>query len=170
MGVENHGPAFAAYYGVLQLHAHTLEPIERDFEAQAGFPASWYEVLACLQGAGGEGQRMNELADQLLISRGGATKLIGRMEEAGYVERHTPKSDRRATFAVLTPKGAEAVSKAHPVQLALVEKYFGQFVDDEDRAHLSRISGKVLEGLGVECEWLDELAASTAAGAAADGE
>jgi DNA-binding MarR family transcriptional regulator len=159
MGEHLDKPSFIAYYGLLQLQARTFEPMARDLEARTGLPASWYEVLACLQGKE-EGQRMNELADTLLISRGGATKLIGRLEEAGYVERVTPKTDRRATFAKLTPAGEEAVNRAHPVQIALVEEHFGQHVDAEDLAHLTRIASKVLHGIGSDCTWLDDLAAS----------
>ncbi|MDQ8045675.1 MAG: MarR family winged helix-turn-helix transcriptional regulator [Patulibacter sp.] len=163
MGEAFKSPAFVAYYGLLQLHAQTLERIERDFEAQAGFPASWYELMACVEGEHAEGKRMNELADILLISRGGATKLVARMEEAGYVERVTPKHDRRATFARLTPKGAEAAAAAHPIQLALVEQYFGSHVDQADLDDLTRIADKVLKGIDAECSWLDEIKGSEVA-------
>jgi DNA-binding MarR family transcriptional regulator len=138
MGEHLHTPAFAAYYGLLQVQARTFEAIARELEARTGLPASWYEVLACLQNCEEEGQRMNELADDLLISRGGATKLIARMEEAGLVERFTPKSDRRATYAKLTPKGMDAAMVAHPIQLELTEEYFGRFLDPQQLAQARR--------------------------------
>lgn len=158
MGEHLHTPAFIAFYGLLQMQARTFEPIARELESRTGLPASWYEVLACLQSEP-EGQRMNELADDLLISRGGATKLVARLEEAGFVERTTPKSDRRATYARLTPEGLAAVERAHPVQLALAEEFFGRFLEAEDLDHLTRIAAKVLAGLGAECGWLEAMTA-----------
>ncbi len=56
--------------------------------------------------------RMGELADNLLLSRGGATRLVARLEEAGLVERVIPPDDRRATYAVITEKGVEALERA----------------------------------------------------------
>ncbi len=154
MGEHLHTPAFVAYYGLLQVYSRTFELIARELETRTGLPASWYEVMACLQNEP-DGQRMNELADDLLISRGGATKLIGRLEDAGLVERFTPRSDRRATYAKLTEKGEAAVLEAHPVQLELTEHYFGKFLDHTELEQLVGISQKVLAGLGADCRWLE---------------
>lgn len=166
MGDHLQTPAFIAYYSLLQLQAHTFERLARDLEAQTGLPASWYEVLACLQ-AEPEGHRMNELADDLLISRGGATKLVARLEDAGYVERITPKTDRRATYAKLTKAGEEAVMAAHPVQLALVQEHFGRFLDAKELQQLTKIASKVLTGIGAQCGWMEELVAEQIGGAEA---
>jgi DNA-binding MarR family transcriptional regulator len=161
MGEHLEQPAFIAWYGVLQLQARTFEPIARELEVRTGLPASWYEVLANLE-RDEAGLRMNELADDLLISRGGATKLVARLEAAGYVERYTPKTDLRATYAKITPKGRKAVDAAHPIQLALAQEYFGRFLDGDDLEALVRISSKVLQGLGSKCTWLDAVAAAQA--------
>ncbi|MBO9533852.1 MAG: MarR family transcriptional regulator [Solirubrobacteraceae bacterium] len=156
MGEALHDPAFFAWYGVLQLQARTMERIAKELEERIGMPASWYEVLACLGGEhDGEGCRMNELADELLISRGGATKLIARLEEAGYVRRVTPDDDRRATFAQLTDAGRAAAEAAHPHQLELTREYFGKYLTDEELAQSIAISTKVLRGIGAECGWLE---------------
>lgn len=155
MGEHLETPAFVALYRLLQVQGHVLEPISRELEARTGLSASWYELLACLQHAP-EGCRMNEIADDLLISRGGATKLVARLEDAGLVERATPKTDRRATYATITPAGTEAVMAAHPVQLELVDEYFGRFLEPAELSALTAISKKVLNGLGAHCSWLDE--------------
>lgn len=166
MGDALHTPAFISWYGLLQVHARTMDAIARDLEAQTGLPASWYEVLASLSGEScAAGCRMNELADELLISRGGATKLVARLEEAGYVERFTPPEDRRATFARLTEEGRRVAEAAHPVQLALTEQYFGRFLEPAELAELQRLSAKVLLGLGAECSWLTEVAGDPAGAA-----
>lgn len=155
MGEALHDPAFFAWYGVLQVQARTTELIARGLEERTGLPASWYELMACLSSdETGEGCRMNEIADELLISRGGATKLVARLEEAGYVQRFTPHEDRRATYAQLTEAGRAAVERAHPVQLELTREYFGQHLTEAEIVELTRIASKVLRGIGAECGWL----------------
>lgn len=165
MGDHLKTPAFLAFYGLLQVEARTIDRIGPVLEARTGLPMGWYEVIACLSGAPEEGCRMNELADELLVSRGGATRLVARMEQAGLVERITPPEDRRATYARLTDAGREAEAKASPVLLELVEEQFGRYLDDDDLAALARISAKVLRGTGEQCAWLDMAAAAGVAGA-----
>lgn len=154
MGEQLKTPAFLAFYGLLQVEARTIDRIAPALEARTGLPMSFYEVLACLSGAPDEGCRMNELADELLVSRGGATRLVARMEEAGLVERVTPPEDRRATYARITDAGREAEQRASPVLIELVEQEFGRHLDDDDLAALVRISAKLLRGAGEECMWL----------------
>lgn len=154
MGDHLKTPAFLAFYGLLQVEARTIDRIAPVLEARTGLPMSWYEVLACLYGAPDEGCRMNELASELLVSRGGATRLVARMEEAGLVERSTPPEDRRATYARLTDAGREAQDRAAPVLLELVDEHVGRHLDEEDLAALARISAKLLRATGEECMWL----------------
>ncbi|MBJ7330331.1 MAG: MarR family transcriptional regulator [Solirubrobacteraceae bacterium] len=163
MGDHLKTPAFLAFYGLLQVEARTMDRVAPVLEARTGIPMSWYEVLACLSGADAEGKRMNELADELLVSRGGATRLVARMEEAGLVDRITPPEDRRATYARLTPAGRKAEAKATPALLELVDREFGDHLDDEDLAALVRISAKLLSGAGDECSWLSMVAGEAAA-------
>ena len=99
---------------------------------------------------------MGALADDLLLSRGGATRLIARMEEAGLVRREIPPHDRRATYAHVTDKGREALERAAPIHMAKVDEYFRQHLTEEEVEVLSRAMGKVLRGLGADVEWLLE--------------
>ncbi len=117
---------------------------------------------------------MNELADELLISRGGATKLVARLEQAGYVRRFTPSHDRRATYAQLTTEGRSVLEAAAPVQLALTRKYFGDHLTPDEITEITRLATKVLRGIDASCGWLEAalecepgLACSPAGGAVA---
>jgi len=91
---------------------------------------------------------MNELADDLILSRGGATRLIARMEEAGLVERQTPPHDRRATFAVITEAGTEAVERAFPVHLEVVEEVYGSHLDPDEAETVLRVAAKICDAHG----------------------
>ena len=95
------------------------------------------------------------LADDLLLSRGGTTRLIARMEEAGLVRREIPAHDRRATYAYVTEKGQAALERAAPIHLGKVDEYLKQHLTEEELDVLARAMGKVLRGLGTEDDdWL----------------
>ena len=152
-----HKPPFLAWYSMLQVSTRLTERLNAELEEQVGLPLSWFEVLAQLHWAPDECGRMGELADGLLLSRGGVTRLIARMEEAGLVRRETPVTDRRATFAHLTDTGREAFARALPAHIANMHRLFHAPLSDQDLADLSRIMGKVLSGgLAADVDWLIE--------------
>ena len=98
-------PKWLAFYGMLQVNARIVERVGQRMERESGLSPAWFELLAQIY----KGPcRMGDLAESLTLSRGGATRLVARMEEAGLVEREIPKEDRRATYARITDKGREA--------------------------------------------------------------
>ena len=138
-----HDPKWHAFYGLLKINAHVVERVGTTLERETGLAPTWFEVLAKLS----KGPlRMSDLASQLTLSRGGATRMIARMEDEGLVEREIPKSDRRATYAKLTAKGAEALRRADPVHLAAVEELWSRHLDDEQAAVLLAAFAQVLRG------------------------
>ena len=154
MGIHGEKKPFLAWYAMLQANTRLTERINAELEAEAGLPLSWFEVLAKLSWAPESCARMGALADDLLLSRGGTTRLIARMEEAGLVRREIPPHDRRATYAPVTEKGQEALDRAAPIHMAKVEEYLQQHLRDEELDVLARAMGKVLRGLGAEDDWL----------------
>ena len=123
---------------MLQANTRLTERINAELEAEAGLPLSWFEVLAKISWAPESCSRMSALADDLLLSRGGTTRLIARMEEAGLVRREIPPDDRRATYAHVTEKGQEALERAMPIHMAKVDEYFQQHLSDEEVEVLAR--------------------------------
>jgi DNA-binding MarR family transcriptional regulator len=154
MGLPGKQKPFLAWYAMLQANTRLTERINAELEAEAGIPLSWFEVLAKLQWAPEACARMGALADDLLLSRGGTTRLIARMEEAGLVRREVPVHDRRATYAHVTEKGHAALERAAPIHMAKVDEYFQQHLTDEEVEVLTRAMGKVLRGLGADVDWL----------------
>ena len=146
MGMDN--PKWVAFYGMLQVDAHIVDRVGQRMERETGLPPAWYEVLAQIY----KGPcRMGELAESLVLSRGGATRLIARMEEDGLVEREIPKEDRRATYARITDKGAEAFDRATPVHMAAVEELFSRYITDEEADVLRAVYARVLLRNGIDC-------------------
>lgn len=87
----------------------SLERVSRDV---AGIPLPWVEVLLRLDGSPGQRVRMTDLACSVGFSDSGASRLVDRMEDAGYVTRELCRTDRRGTEAVLTPAGRTAFRTA----------------------------------------------------------
>ncbi|HEX2315023.1 MAG TPA: MarR family transcriptional regulator [Thermomonospora sp.] len=73
-----------------------------------------YDVLTQLGEAPGGRLRMNDLADRVLLSRSGLTRLVDRLQRDGLVRRESCASDARGLFAVLTPKGRARLAEATP--------------------------------------------------------
>src|SRR5512142_3510255 len=70
-----------------------LDVLDAELEQAVGIPERWYDVLVHLEESPG-GIRMNELAERILYSKSGFTRVIDRMEEAGLVARVRPADDR----------------------------------------------------------------------------
>ncbi|HEV2814876.1 MAG TPA: MarR family transcriptional regulator [Solirubrobacteraceae bacterium] len=148
---------FKAWYAALQASLRSLDRIARDVENETGIPLSWYEVLIYLAKCeDDQRRRMSELAESLLVSRGGATRIVARMEEEGLVRREIPPENRRVTYAVLTPKGLRTAERVRPVHEAAVRRHFTDAFGERDAERLRDVSIAVLEGLGEEHVWLIE--------------
>ena len=121
-----------AWRGLLRAHAALVKALDSELEAAHGIPLSSYEVLLFLAHAPDRRLRMAELADRVLLSRSGMTRLVDRLEREGYLERDTCADDRRGSFAVLTERGAALLRQARPTHLAGVRRRFlSQFSEPE---------------------------------------
>jgi len=113
-----------AWRGLLRVHAELVKALDAELLAQHDLPLNSYEVLITLQAAPGQRCRMAELADHVLLSRSGMTRLVDRLEREGLLERDTCASDGRGCFAVLTPKGGELLVRARATHLDGVRERF----------------------------------------------
>jgi DNA-binding MarR family transcriptional regulator len=165
---KDKSPDFQAWYGNLQATMRSLQRIDRQLEAEVGLPLASVELLFNITFEDEGRMRMGELADNLLLSRGGATRLVARLEEAGLVERVIPPDDRRATYALITDKGREVLERAEPVLKRAVHGHWVDLLDEDELAAIRSSSLKILRETGSNCDWLiDDLHAEAedAAGA-----
>ena len=121
-----------AWRGMLRVHTALVKALDAELAAAHDLPLSSYEVLITLEMAPGRKRRMAELADSVLLSRSGMTRLVDRLERDGLLERDLCTDDGRGCFAVLTDKGAELLATARPTHLDGVrERFLRHFVEDE---------------------------------------
>ena len=97
--------------GFLRVHAALERDLDAELIAAHGLPLSSYEVLLTVADAPEERMRMSEIADSVLLSRSGVTRLVDRLERDGLVERVPCEDDARGQYAVLTRAGPGGVRR-----------------------------------------------------------
>src|SRR3954453_18755792 len=106
-----------AWRGMLRVHSALVKQLDAELSTAHKLPLSSYEVLLNLEDAPGKRRRMAELADSVLLSRSGMTRLVDRLEKDGLLRRDTCTDDGRGAYAVLTGKGAAALAEGRDTQL-----------------------------------------------------
>jgi DNA-binding MarR family transcriptional regulator len=137
-------PRLAAWSTFLRAHARVVRELERELQAEQGLALTDYDVLVQLASADERRLRMSELADRLLLSRSGATRLVDRLVADGLVERTTCETDRRGQWAALTDAGRARLRRAAPIHLRGVAAHFTDRLTDDDLAALERTLDRVL--------------------------
>jgi DNA-binding MarR family transcriptional regulator len=129
----------------LRAHAHAIRELERELPAETGTPLGWYDVLLQLAEAPQRRLRMAELADRVLLSRSGLTRLIDRLQAEGLVRREPSPDDARGTFTVLTAEGMARLRAAAPVHLAGIRKHWLAHFSDAELRELGVLLGRVAD-------------------------
>jgi len=119
-----------------------LDLLDTELERDAGIPMRWYDVLVHLEETP-DGVRMNELAERILYSKSGFTRVVDRMEEAGLVRRVRPEHDRRSILVVLTDQGRAAMRRARGHHRDGIEQHFSRHLADSDVKALTRALEKI---------------------------
>jgi DNA-binding MarR family transcriptional regulator len=108
---------------MLETHSRVISELDTEIEREHGIPLTAYEVLMHLGDAGGK-LRMGQLADQLLLSRSGISRLVDRLEAQGLVERQRCSDDGRGFNAMLTDAGRRKLDACRPAHLNGVREHF----------------------------------------------
>jgi DNA-binding MarR family transcriptional regulator len=126
-----------AWRGLLRAHAFLVKRLDADLEAAHGLPLTSYEVLLHLSKSEGCKMRMCDVAESVLLSRSGLTRLVDRLERDGLVERVSCPDDARGAYARLTDLGREKLSAASTTHLEGVRRHFLAQFDERELAVLA---------------------------------
>src|SRR3954466_4570780 len=107
----------AAWRGMLEVHARVTHDLDTQMQAEHGLSVSAYEVLMFLADAPGHRMRMADVAQRVLLSRSGCTRLVDRLVQEGYVTRCADTADGRGTYAELTDSGLAKTLAARATHL-----------------------------------------------------
>ncbi len=116
-----HGEAWGA---LTRTHAAVTQRLQEALAQGDHPPLPWYEVLATVAEAPEQRMRMGDLAEVLVITRGGLTKLVDRLVKAGLLERTFCETDRRVSYATLLPAGRALLAEMRPVIVGELEVAF----------------------------------------------
>ena len=108
-----------------------MDVLDTELQQAAGIPQRWYDVLINVEESP-EGIRMNELAERILYSKSGFTRVVDRMEEAGLVRRVRPAHDRRSILIVVTEAGTKKLDQARRNHRDGIQRHFSQHLTDAD--------------------------------------
>jgi DNA-binding MarR family transcriptional regulator len=117
--------------------------LERELVAEQGLSLAAYDVLVQLAEAADRSLRMTDLADAVLLSRSGVTRLVDRLETAGLVTRQRTNDDGRGIVAVLTEKGLSRLRVAAVTHLDGIVRHFVARLDCAQLAELGAITSRL---------------------------
>jgi len=142
--------ALSAWVGLLRGHAALTRALNADLVTDHGLTLSDYEVLLRLSRAPERKMRRVDLAEQVLLTASGITRLLDGLQASGYVDKAACSSDARVTYAVLTDAGHEKLRSAAEVHVAGIHAMFAERYSDDEMATLaellSRLDGSEPDG------------------------
>ncbi len=140
-------PRLGAWRSFLRAHARLIRRLDEELRAAHQLSLAEYDALLQLAAAPGRRLRMSVLADRVLLSRSGITRLVDRLVADGMVERSACSTDARGAEAALTRAGLDRLRLAARTHLDGVERYFLDVVDADDQAAIERGLDRVIDGL-----------------------
>jgi DNA-binding MarR family transcriptional regulator len=132
----------------LRAHARVARRLDEDLRSRHSLSLQEYETLLHLAEAPERRLRMGRLADSLLLSKSGVTRLIDRLVDDGLVERTSCSSDARGAEASLTGTGLARLRAAAPTHLAGIRDHFYAAIAGNDVPVVERAMDAISERIG----------------------
>lgn len=134
-----------AWIALVRAQQRALTAVEADLKA-AGFPPlGWYDVLLELRRAGPDGLRPMEFEDRLVLAQHNVSRLLDRLESAGYVRRQAHESDGRGQRIHATDTGLDLQKRMWPVYGAAIERHLGsRLAGDDEAKQLAELLNKLV--------------------------
>jgi DNA-binding MarR family transcriptional regulator len=135
-----------AWIAFLRAHSAITRELSAQLQREHGLTLNDYEVLLKLAQAEGRRMRRVDLAQSVLLTASGITRLLDGLERAGYVCKETCKSDARVSYAKLTDEGLAKLRVAGVTHLRGVHEQFLSSYSDEERATLAELLSRLPGG------------------------
>jgi DNA-binding MarR family transcriptional regulator len=117
----------------LKAQARLVEVLDHELQTEKNLPLTWFDVLVQLVSNEDGRLPMHELADGVLLSKSGVTRLVDRMERAGLLERTSCPTDRRVIYATITDEGREVFGEASPIAYRGVREHFTELLTASEK-------------------------------------
>ena len=136
--------ALTAWNVLLQVSSRVVAELDRRLDLEHRMSIREFDVLINLDTIAGGGLRMTDLADAVMLSSGGLTRLVGRLEERGLLRREPDPSDGRGYLASLTDAGRRRLAEARTTHDAVIRELLGVKLKETDLATVERVLRRTL--------------------------
>lgn len=135
-----------AFRGLLCTHATLVKALDAELIREHDLPLSSYEVLMWVSDAPDGRMRMHDIADRVMLSRSGLTRLVDRLVRDGLLRREACPDDARGAYAVITPEGRALREQAQATHHAGIRRLFLDHLSADDQDEIGRLFDLVLAG------------------------
>ena len=140
------------FVALVRAHATATRQLNAQLLQDHGLTINDYEVLLRLARAPDSRMRRVDLAEQVLLTASGITRLLDGLERSGFVERASCASDRRVVYAVLTTVGRDKLRDASKSHVAQIEELFSARLDESQQGAVASMLERVaLEDADLDC-------------------
>lgn len=143
--------ALAAWIAFLRGHATLTRALNAQLVADHGLTINDYEVMLRLSRAPDRRLKRVELAQSVLLTPSGITRLLDGLEAAGWVEKASCKTDARITYAVLTEAGLAKLREAADSHLSDVDRVFAANFESDELDTLAGLLSRLDPGEADDC-------------------
>jgi DNA-binding MarR family transcriptional regulator len=141
-------PSVDAFARLLRAHAALTRELSARLLTDHGLSITDYQCLLSLAHAEDGAMRRVDLAEQLMLTPSGVTRLLDGLERDGWVAKGACKSDARVTYAVLTDEGRERLEAAGRSHVAQVRELIEDQFSEEELDTLVELLGRLPGGAG----------------------
>ncbi len=134
-----------AFSNFFMAHGRITKELERRMSADGVVSLEVYDVLLALEDAPDQRLRMSELADKIIYSRSGLTRLADRLEQKGLIRRVACPNDRRAMHVEITELGLSERLRAWPTLERGIQELFGERISDDEASSIGLAFAKILD-------------------------
>jgi DNA-binding MarR family transcriptional regulator len=135
LGLAPPSEATKVSLGVLRVASLLADELDHELQKATGLGLSEVLVILQIQFAGGR-LKMAELADTLVVTRGGVTRIVDRLVDGGYLARVPSENERRVIFAQVTEQADQFMIDAQPVFEAVTARRIGSLLPGPELAAL----------------------------------
>ncbi|MHB2027188.1 MAG: MarR family winged helix-turn-helix transcriptional regulator [Acidimicrobiales bacterium] len=138
------GDEKVALFGLLlATNARLSKEVSSELETTCQLPLAWFEVLLRLRQAPDGRLKMTQMAEAIVHSTGGTTRLVDRLEEFQLVRREHCPNDRRAIYVAITDSGNNKLDEALDVHVNYLNKHLASRLSNQERSTLSELLTKL---------------------------
>jgi DNA-binding MarR family transcriptional regulator len=146
--LEPRDPRLAPWRAFLLAHARIVRRLDEELRAEHDLTIGEYDALVTIAQAPDRRIRMRQLADEVILSKSGVTRLIDRLVDDGLVERGACLSDARGAEAVLTERGLARIRAASTTHLRGIHEHFLTVIEASDLDAVERTMTSIARHAG----------------------